>query len=413
MKILVWTQYFWPEVFHINEVATALAEEGHDVTVLTGKPNYPSGMLFPGYTAIGITDEQMGKVKVRRIPLLPRGKGAVRLALNYLSFIFSGYAFAGRALKGQAFDVILVYAPSPILQALPALALARKKRLPLALWVQDLWPDALEATGFVRNRHLLWLVERVVRHIYAQCDILLAQSEAFRNRIILQSRDADKVFFLPNSVDPRDMQGDGSSVAHAWAQEMRGFFAVTFTGNTGHVQSMETLIAAARELASVPDVRFFIFGDGSRLNWMREEIARMGLANVILAGALPRGDMPTVMQASSALLLTLGSGIVGSYTIPSKLQAYLAMGKPIVASADGEAARVVVESESGIVCRAGDGSGLAAAIVQLRAMSKDDHARLGAKGQAYFGQHFCLTGAIGRLTILLEESLRRSWGSVK
>ena len=408
MRILVWTQYFWPEVFHINEVASALAEEGHDVTVLTGKPNYPSGMLFPGYTAIGITEEQMGKVTVRRVPLLPRGKSAVRLALNYLSFILSGYALAGRALKGRAFDVILVYAPSPILQALPALALARRKRVPLALWVQDLWPDALEATGFVRNRHVLRLTEQVVRQIYARSDIVLAQSEAFRDRIILQSGDADKVFFLPNSFDPRNLESEGSSIAKQLAQAMRGFFSVTFTGNIGHAQSMETLLAAAQELADVPDVRFFVFGDGSRLNWLREEVSRMGLSNVVLAGSLPRGDMPTVMQASSALLLTLGSGGVGSYTIPSKLQAYLAMGKPIIASADGEAARVVVESESGIVCRAGNSSDLAAAILHLRRMSPDEHARLGARGRAYFGAHFSLSGTMKRLAILLEESLRRS-----
>lgn len=413
MRILVWTQYFWPEIFHINEVATALVEAGHEVTVLTGKPNYPKGTLFPGYAAAGIMEERMGKVTVLRIPLVPRGRGALRLVLNYLSFILSGYALAGRLLKGRPFDVILVYAPSPLLQALPALAIARQKQVPLALWVQDLWPEALEATGFVRNRHVLRLVERVVRHIYARSDILLAQSEAFRERIKRLGASADKVFFLPNSVNPRDMEGDGSAVAQELALAMRGFFAVTFTGNTGHAQSMETLIAAARELADIPDVQFFVFGDGSRLNWMREEIARMGLVNVVLAGALPREDMPTVMQASEALLLTLGSGVVGSYTIPSKLQAYLAMGKPIVASADGEAARVVVESESGVVCRAGDGSGLAAAILQLRAMSIDDRARLGARGRDYFGKHFCLTGSIERLTFLLEEGLRRSGRSVK
>ena len=156
MKLLVWSQYFWPESFQINDVVAALAATGHEVTVLTGKPNYPSGEIVKGYRAAGVEEDVFSGADVKRVPLIPRGPGGgLRLALNYLSFIASGYFRAPAVLQRRDFDAVFVFAPSPLLQALPALAFARRRKVPLALWVQDLWPEALAATGFVQNRVLL------------------------------------------------------------------------------------------------------------------------------------------------------------------------------------------------------------------------------------------------------------------
>ena len=407
MKILIWSQYFWPENFHINEVATALVEEGHEVTVLTGKPNYPGGVIFPGYRAGGTSQETFHGVTVRRIPLLPRQKGAFRLALNYLSFIASGYVHSGKALSDRQFDVVFAYAPSPLLQVLPAIRFARRAAIPLALWVQDLWPEALEATGFVRNKFLLGLVEGIVRRIYAKSDVILAQSEAFVERLTPYVDDPQKIIFFPNSVDERQLGHPGSLAANELANAMRACFAVTFTGNIGQAQSAETIVEAAEALRHVEAVRFFIVGAGSRADWIANEAKRRGLSNIVLPGRYPKEDMSVIMQASSILLLTLGSGVVGSYTVPSKLQAYLAMGKPIIASADGEAARVIMDSRSGFACRAEDGGALASAILQMHGLSSSEREEMGRNGQLYLTRHYSLSHLIKRLADILEDSRRK------
>src|SRR5690606_36461991 len=180
MKVLVLTQYFWPENFRINEVARSLRDAGAGVTVLTGKPNYPEGCLYVGYGAWGTGREDYHGIPVFRVPMSPRGKGsAARLALNYLSFVLGASLFGPWLLRGRQVDVIVVYGISPILQGIAAIVLKLFKRCPGVLWVQDLWPQSLEATGFVRNHHALKAVEWVVRGIYRLTDLQLLQSPAF------------------------------------------------------------------------------------------------------------------------------------------------------------------------------------------------------------------------------------------
>jgi len=166
MRVLLISQYFWPETFGINALVRALRERGVEITVLTGKPNYPDGQVFAGYSAWGVQRESFEGVEVIRLPLFPRGKrSSLRLALNYMSFVAAGLVLGPWLLRRRIFDVVFVYAPSPLLQALPAIWLSWLKRAPFALWVQDLWPESLSATGFVKNRLALGLVARIVRFI--------------------------------------------------------------------------------------------------------------------------------------------------------------------------------------------------------------------------------------------------------
>jgi glycosyltransferase involved in cell wall biosynthesis len=197
---LIVSQYFWPEIFGINAVVRALRERNIETTVLTGKPNYPDGQVFPGYSVSGTQREVHDGVEILRLPLLQRGKrSSLRLVLNYLSFIVSGLAFGPWLLRHRHVDTILVYAPSPLLQALPAIWLSWLKGVPVALWVQDLWPESLSATGFVKNRAVLKVVERVVRFIYRHCDLILIPSEAFRSPIERLVDDPRKIRYYPNA----------------------------------------------------------------------------------------------------------------------------------------------------------------------------------------------------------------------
>lgn len=384
LRLLILSQYFWPENFYINALAQTLAGQGVQLEVLTGKPNYPAGVFFDGYRAGGCQRESCQGIAVHRIPMLARGRGAVRLALNYLSFVLSGLVFAPWLLRGKAFDAILVYAPSPILQAIPALLVGRLKRAPVVLWVQDLWPDSLSATGHVRNRLALRLVDRVVRFIYRHVDLLLVQSEAFRAPVTGQAGGTPVVYY-PNSVeDVFDQAGRHG----APAADPEAGFSVLFAGNIGSAQAVEVIVGAAERLRTYPDIRFVVVGDGSRRQWMIDEVERRGLTNVSLPGKFPLAAMPDFMGRASVLLVTLADQEIFRLTIPSKVQAYLAAGRPIIAALNGEGGRLIVDSGAGLAVPAEDETALAEAILALYRLPQDEREAMGIRGRMYYERHF-------------------------
>lgn len=389
MKLLIWSQYFWPENFRINDLVRNLVQWGNSITVLTGKPNYPDGHIFEGYRIRGLVQESFAGSRVLRIPILPRGRASrLGLVLNYLSFVLSGYLLAPLILRRQHFDVVFVYAPSPLFQALPALMVAWIKRSPIVIWVQDLWPEVLLGTGYVRNPIVLRAVKAVVRYIYRHADLILVQSEAFRSSVERLVQDKDKIHYFPNSADLPDGGHVGSETACRLAKDMRQCFAVVFAGNLGSAQSLETILEAAERLKAEADTKFYIVGTGSRVGWMAEEVCCRGLSNVVLAGHFHGGDMPTILDAASALLVTLKDDPVGNFTIPSKVQAYLAAGRPIVAAVNGEGARIIAEANAGVTSPAENGEALAGAVMRLKLMPEGERNLFGKNGRNYFLQHF-------------------------
>ncbi|WP_082794332.1 glycosyltransferase family 4 protein [Thauera humireducens] len=406
MNVLLWSQYFWPESFRINELATALQQHDVQVTVLTGKPNYPEGEIFQGYSALGVQRELYAGIEVVRMPLLPRGNGSpVRMAMNYLSFIFSSTILAPIALRKLHFDVVFVYAPSPILQALPAILLAWLKGAPLVVWVQDLWPESLKVTGYVKNRLALRVVETLVRYIYRRADSILIQSEAFRDSVTRLTRAPEKVRYYPNTAQPFQDE-NAEMVESQLVSRVRMCFSLVFAGNLGAAQSLETILLAAEYLKDQPDIRFFIIGTGSRGAWLTQEVVRRKLANVVLTGRMPYAEMPAVFAAASALLVTLADSPALALTIPSKLQAYLAAGRPVIASLNGEGANIVKESEAGFTCPAGDAEALAAAVLKLYGLAPSERNRMGSNGRRYFDKHFDPSKRLREL-IELFQSLSR------
>lgn len=409
MRLLIFSQYFWPETFGINSLARALAERGQKLSVLTGKPNYPEGRIFEGYTFSGIQRENHDGIEVVRVPLIPRGnRSSLRLALNYLSFMLSGYILAPFALRGRRFDIVFVYAPSPLLQALPAIFLAWLKRAPLVVWVQDLWPESLTATGFIHNRFMLRVVEIAVRYIYRHSDLILIQSEAFRSPVSKMTKDARKIRYFPNSADAfffqHHMEGKESAPSDL-VSSIRGNFSIVFTGNVGTAQSLETIIGAADRLRDHPEICFFVVGGGSRLGWLEAEVQLRKLDNIVLVGRLPFSAMPEVLSAASVLLATLSDEPVFAFTIPSKVQAYLAAGRPIIVCMNGEGARVLCEARAGIACGAGDSVALAEAVLQMQRLTPQERAQLGENGRRYFAEHY-ESGKLVEQLIEYLESLR-------
>jgi glycosyltransferase involved in cell wall biosynthesis len=396
MKVLIWSQYFWPENFLINKMAIGLKAQGVEVTVVTGKPNYPDGQIFPGYKASGIEREEYFDVEVIRIPLYPRGKGSTKeLLMNYLSFIFSGYFFAPFALRGRKFNAVFVYAPSPLLQALPAIFVAWLKNASMIVWVQDIWPEALQATGFIKNRWLLRLVESVVRYIYRHSNFILIQSEAFRASVERLVSTKNKIHFFPNcTCELTDTPPILSELQSQTVAEIKRHFSVVFAGNIGVAQSCETIVAAAKLLAEHSVIKFYLVGSGSRSNSIEHLLKSKKVTNVVMVGRLPAEEMNSVFSAASVLLVSLKNEPALSATIPSKLQSYLSAGKPIIASLNGEAAKLVIDANAGLSCPAENPDALSKAVLKLYNMSDVERDQLGRNARHYFKTHFNMADRI-------------------
>lgn len=386
MRVLVLSQYYWPESFRINEVVESLRRVGCQITVLTGQPNYPQGEVFDGYRAssFGIQQHEAGYT-IYRVPLAPRGRGgALGLAANYLSFIFSASLFGPWLLRKQRFDVIFVFGMSPILQAIPAVVLKWIKHAKLVTWVQDLWPQSLEATGFVRNRSVLAMVAVVVRWIYRRNDLLLVQSQAFIPPVQAMAGKTP-VLYHPN---PGELAFGQTQPPGPPAFVFEPGFNVVFAGNLGTVQALGTVLDAAELLLPHPDVRMVLVGSGSRSEWLQKEVTRRQLDNVQLVGRFAPEVMPGILTQASALLVSLVRSPIMSQTVPSKMQAYLAAGKPIIASLDGEGVRVLEASGAGVGCPSENAAALAEAVLRLRAIPQAELQRMGELGQIYYKQYF-------------------------
>jgi glycosyltransferase involved in cell wall biosynthesis len=411
LRVLIVTQYFWPESFRINDLAAGLKERGHEVVVLTGVPNYPSGRFFPGYGLLSPKRESHDGIPVVRVPLLPRGmRNRWRLALNYLSFALSASLLGPLRCRGD-YDVILVYEVSPITVGLPAILLRRVKAAPMMFWVQDLWPESLSATGQVASPMVLRATAALARFIYRRCDRILVQSKGFIPRVEAAGADPRRVAYFPNWAEtlyrPVTLPPDAPE-----RHEMPPGFRILYAGNIGKAQSFETILEAARRLRDQPELQWVILGEGHERAWLEDRVAAMELKDrVHLLGSRPMETMPRYFAAADALLVTLRRDPIFALTIPSKLQSYLACGTPVLAALDGEGSRIVEESGGGLTCPAEDVEGLVRAVLTLYHMSASERASMGRKGRAYFESHFERTKLLDRLEGWMEALVRQPCGS--
>lgn len=404
MRVLIFSQYFWPESFRITEVARTLKDAGCDVVVLSGQPNYPDGITHKGYSAWAVNSETHDGIEILRVPLIPRGRGTgIRLFLNYLSFVFFASLLGPIHLRNRQIDCILVYAPSPILQAIPAIWLGWLKGAKVVVWVQDLWPESLSATGFIKNSFLLACVAKVVRWIYKRSDLLLAQSKAFIAPIKMLAG-TTPVVFHPH---PGELAFSTPLKRESLLHLEKGF-NVVFAGNLGTVQALETIVEAARLLREETDIRFVLIGSGSRLASLNADITRLNLLNIQLPGRFPVEEMPAILNQASALLVSLVRDPIVSLTVPGKVQAYLAARKPIIACMDGEGARIVMEAGAGVACPAEDAVALAAAVKKLRDTPQQELDLMGEHAGEYYLNNFEPKMLGAQLKKILSETVRES-----
>lgn len=403
IKIVIVTQYFWPEYFPINDLALGLLERGHQVTVFTGIPNYPDGRFFSGYGFFENTRQDYHGVRVIRAPLLPRGKGGrLRLAINYFSFALSGSILAPFLCRGT-YDVIFVYEPSPITVGLPALVLKRLKSAPVFFWMQDLWPASLSATGAVNSKRILKMVEGLVRFIYRGCDRILVQSRAFSAQVENLGVSSERILYYPNSAEEL-YQPIKLDAAAPERSVMPAGFRIMFAGNIGAAQDFATILGAAEKLRNYSDIHWVILGGGRMRPWVENEVRQRGLTETVhLLGRHPAEAMPRYFSLADVLLVTLRREPIFSLTIPSKVQSYLACAKPVIAGLEGEGARVIEEAGAGIACPAEDPGALSAAALAMYSMSETERETMGLRGRDYFEKHFERTMLLERLEEWMKE----------
>lgn len=387
MKLLVVSQYFYPENFRINDLVTELVERGHRVTVLTGLPNYPYGNFFDGYGWTGPYCERMLGAYVFRVPMILRGKGrGMRLFLNYFSFAISAIFGILFFLRKERPDAIFVFEPSPITVGIPSAFARFYFRVPVLFWVLDLWPESLSAVGAIKSSFLLSGVRRLVRWIYARCDLILVPSRGFISSILAHGVDREKIQFFPNWAEPEILEGHRGVCEELLEGDE---FKILFAGNLGAAQDLESILRAADRLRKNEKIKWFFVGDG-RMKPVAEALCqKKGLQKtVFFLGQKDLAEMPYYFSKADALLLSLKNDAIFERTIPGKLQSYLAAEKPILGMISGEAAKIIREAQAGLVCDAGDDIALAKNAETMVTMRQGERVQMGENGKEYFLRHF-------------------------
>jgi glycosyltransferase involved in cell wall biosynthesis len=408
LKILVVTQYFWPENMRINDLVRDLSSRGHQVTVLTGLPNYPEGKVFDTYTLEPESFKQYSGAQIVRVPLVPRGKKSITLVLNYISFFVSASLIGLMKLRGRKFDVIFVYAVSPVMAAIPAILVGRLKKAPVFVWVLDLWPETLKAVGVLQKPALLAAVGKVVSWIYNRTDYLLLQSHGFLEnvkRYCTESISPERLIYFPSWAE--DDFSCPTPTTSTLITKDSSVFTVLFAGNLGDAQDLPSVLDAAQALSSKVAVRWIFVGDGRMSAWLNQEVTSRNLDNVILLGRHPLEAMPGLFACADALLVSLKTNDVFEKTIPGKVQAYLASGRPLLGMINGEAARVINESGAGFTCASGDALGLANITFELTNTTLQQRQEMGDLGREFYLNNYSKPVLVERLESLFRHATLR------
>ncbi|MBO4915024.1 MAG: glycosyltransferase family 4 protein [Oscillospiraceae bacterium] len=378
MKILVVCQYYYPENFQITPICEQLAKDGFDVTVLTGLPNYPTGIIPEEYKK-GRRDELVNGVHVLRCHEVGRKKGPVHLAINYFSFVLSAIHKA-KNLQDE-FDMVFVYQLSPVLMAIPGIKYANKHRVPLVLYCCDLWPESMKMYIRNENNAVFKLMKRVSGKIYRSAQSVIIQSKSFLPYLReVHGIHEDKLVYIPAFADETYLSQDFTT-----NDDTVDF---VFMGNLGIAQDLMAVLEAVYKIRETPGFKVHFVGDGAVLDEMKTYVASHGLDDIVIFyGRRPVEEMPVYYSLADACLVSLNADNQTGLTLPSKVQGYMAAGKPIIGMIDGSARDVIDESGCGICVRAGDKDGLADAMKRF-VENREQFRSCGEKAREYFIAHF-------------------------
>lgn len=393
MKILVVCQHYWPEPYPLHGVCEELVRRGHTVHVVTGVPNYPMGVIYPEYTKGRNRQQVHNGVRITRTFTIGRRQNLVFRFLNYYSYAISSTLYV-KAMR-EEYDVVFTNQSSPVMMSTAAMAYAKKHKKKTVLYCMDLWPASLAAGGIGENSPIYRFFDWVSGRIYRQADRILITSEMFRTylrdrfgigdeKIAYHPQFADSQFDIMEQPAPKDTVD------------------LMFAGNVGKAQSISTILYAAKMLKDNEQLRWHIVGEGSELESSQALAKELGLKNVVFHGRKPFQDMPLYYAMADAMLVTLTADPFISMTLPGKVQSYMAAGKPIIGSADGEISRTIRRSGCGFCAPAEDPKGLADAVLEF--LNCSDRTVLGKKARKYYEDNFTQEKFMSALERELQEA---------
>ena len=400
MKILIVSQYFWPEDFKVNDIAFDFVQKGHDVTVLTAKPNYPQGKFYKGYGFFSNRKEEYKGVNIIRTPIVPRRSGgALFLALNYVSFIFFAFFTSRFRIKGD-FDIIFCHLTSPITSALPAIWLKKRFKIPLVIWVLDLWPESVASTTNIKSKLFYKYLSKLVSYIYDKSDHILVSSRNFIESIKGRVTNQDiPITYFPNWAEDVFIQRQNESYE---LPQLPAGFNIMFAGNIGEAQDFESIVNAAKHTLDY-EINWLIVGDGRKYEWLKSEIEKNQLTNISLIGRFPLQAMPSFFKKADAMLVSLKNEPNFELTVPAKIQAYMASGKIILGMINGEANQLINESGCGYAVAAADYKALSDKAIALRNLNLSERQVMEAQAKNYYQKYFSKPMLFQKLEDLLKD----------
>lgn len=400
MKILIVSQYFWPEEFRINDLAIDLVKRGHEISVLTGIPNYPKGNYFKGY-GFRYSIEYYQGIKVYRVPIIPRCNNNFMLIINYFSFFLFASVFA--LFHKTQYDKAIAVNFSPITAVYPAIVYKIRHKVKLYLWIQDLWPESVTAAGKQYPAFVMDVLTKLVMYIYRNSDKIMIQSEAFGPSVIEKGVTEKQLIYLPNWAE--DLYSNSENLnPDKYKTFLPEGFKVMFAGNIGEAQDFDSVIKAAIITRNIPEIKWIIIGDGRNRKWVENEIFRHGLKETVkMLGRYPVTEMPNFFTHADLMLLSLKDEKIFAMTIPTKIQSYMAFGKPVVGMLNGIGAKLIKDADCGFVCNASDYKTLAENIIKAYHQDPAFLMEMGLKGKVYYNQYFSKKRVIDTLIDALEE----------
>lgn len=406
MKILIVSQYYYPEQFQINEIAPELVKMGHEVTVLCGVPNYPKGEIMQGYRNSQEIQQSEGEyydatgVKVIHVPQVPRGNSLMKLLLNYWTFMRNGKKVVESLPKD--YDVVLGYQLSPITSMAPAVKYKKLYGAPLVFYTLDIWPVSAESMLRWKKNPLYKWVAKLSKQIYSCADRIIVTSRPFIDYLKKENEISERLMtYIPQHASADMLELDLSAEDNVVAD-------FVFAGNLGKGQCLDIIVEAARKLGARKDYKVHFVGDGRMRAKLMSMVRDYGLDdNFVFHGNQSRKAMPSFYRMADALLITLrGNNEVGD-TLPGKFQMYMTTGKPILGAINGAANEIIKDVNCGACVAAGDSEGLAELMLDF-IENPVKYAQMGKNAREYFRQHFTLDIFMKKLTKELESIKRKS-----
>lgn len=400
-NILIITQYFFPENFKSNDIAFELATMGYKIDVITGIPNYPEGKYYKGYSVFRKRIEKIKGVLIYRCLLIPRGRNnKILLSCNYISYIIFASLYSFILSLNKKYKVIIVHAPSPIFQCIPAILSKIVNKTKILLWVLDLWPDALKTGAGLKNPIVLNIFKYFVKIIYIYSDKILISSKGFKSLILKNGGRNNKIIYFPNWSNDYYSKHEEKD-----KNKNEKILNIMIAGNIGKSQDMETIADAVKEL-KYEAIKWIIVGDGSKKKWFEKYIHNNNLENmVVFLGKINNEKMSDVYSIADVLIISLRAGFDHlKRVVPARIQSYLSTGKPIICVADGEVQKIIKEAQCGFIAKAGDAIELENIIKEkIMKLSEFEMQNIGNNGKKYYEKYFTKNKCISHLIDIIEE----------